>query len=106
MGYHRVLCAYQPHTYSRTAGLFEEFAGAFEDADRVLFAPIYAAREQNDFCVSSDALAERIGEKASAYPDFSELAKALEAEAKEGDLVVVMGAGDIYKVFDLLKLFR
>ena len=105
MGYRRLLCAYQPHTYSRTAGLFEEFCTAFDCADRVFFAPIYAAREQNTFGISSDDIAERIGEKASSYPDFSSLAKAIEREAKEDDLVLIMGAGDIYQVFDLLKLF-
>ena len=105
MGYNRLLCAYQPHTYSRTAGLFDEFTKAFEDADLVYFAPIYAAREQNTFGISSDDLARAIGEKASSYPDFSLLAKAVEAEAKEDDLVLVMGAGDIYKLFDQWKLF-
>ncbi|MBQ7172978.1 MAG: UDP-N-acetylmuramate--L-alanine ligase [Clostridia bacterium] len=106
MGYSRVICVYQPHTYSRTAGLFNEFAAAFDNADRVLFAPIYAAREQNTFGVSSASLAERIGKKASAYPGFSTLAKVIEQEAQEEDLVLVMGAGDLYKIFDLLKLFR
>ena len=105
MGYRRLLCAYQPHTYSRTAGLFEEFCGAFDKADRVYFAPIYAAREQNTFGISSDDIAARIGEKASSYPDFRALAEAIEHEAKEGDLVLIMGAGDIYQLFGLLKLF-
>ena len=105
MGYRRLLCAYQPHTYSRTAGLFDEFAKAFGDADRIYFAPIYAAREQNTFGISSDDLARVIGEKASSYPDFSSLAKAIESEAGDDDLVLVMGAGDIYKLFDAWKLF-
>ena len=105
MGQSRLLCAYQPHTYSRTAGLFDEFCSAFDRADRVFFAPIYAAREQNTFGISSDDIARKIGEKASSYPDFSSLAKAIEQEARADDLVVVMGAGDIYQVFDLLKLF-
>ena len=104
MGYKRILCAYQPHTYSRTATLFEEFANAFGAADRTYFADIYAAREQNVFGVSSQGLAQRIGDRAEYCGSFEAVAKALERDAKEGDLVIVMGAGDIYKVYDLLNL--
>jgi UDP-N-acetylmuramate--alanine ligase len=104
MGYKRILCAYQPHTYSRTATLFEEFANAFGSADRVYFADIYAAREQNVFGVSSQGLAQRIGDRAEYCGSFEGVAEALERDAKEGDLVIVMGAGDIYKVYDLLNL--
>ena len=102
MGFSRILCAYQPHTYSRTAGLLDEFSGAFGDADRVYLADIYAAREQNVFGVSSALLAERIGEKATYCGSFEGVAEAIRRDAREGDLVIVMGAGDIYKVFDLL----
>ncbi|MBE6589071.1 MAG: UDP-N-acetylmuramate--L-alanine ligase [Ruminococcaceae bacterium] len=102
MGYKRVLCAYQPHTYSRTAGLFEDFAGAFGDADRVYFADIYAAREQNVYGVSSALLSEAVGERAQYCGSFSSVADAIRRDAREGDLVIVMGAGDIYKVFELL----
>ncbi len=102
MGYSRVLCAYQPHTYSRTAGLFEDFAGSFTDADRVYFADIYAAREQNIYGVSSAQLAQKIGERAEYCGGFAAVADAIRRDAAPGDLVIVMGAGDIYKVFDLL----
>ena len=102
MGFSRILCAYQPHTYSRTAGLLREFAGAFGDADRVYLADIYAAREQNVFGVSSELLAEKIGEKATYCGSFEAVARAIRRDAREGDLVIVMGAGDIYQVFDLL----
>ncbi|MBQ7392368.1 MAG: UDP-N-acetylmuramate--L-alanine ligase, partial [Clostridia bacterium] len=104
MGYKRILCAYQPHTYSRTAKLFDEFVRAFDFADRVYFADIYAAREQNAFGVSSEGLADRIGSKAEYFGGFSRIAEALTRDAKEGDLVIVMGAGDIYKVYELLDL--
>jgi len=103
LGFARVLCAYQPHTYSRTAGLFDAFGAAFEDADRVLFADIYAAREENLWGVTSKALADRIGEKARYCDSFPVLAEAIQKEAKKDDLVIVMGAGDIYRVFDLLE---
>ncbi len=102
MGYSRVLCAYQPHTYSRTAGLFEEFSKAFDSADHVYFADIYAAREQNIYGVSSELLAEKIGERAEYCGSFGAVADAIRRDAVPGDLVIVMGAGDIYKVFDLL----
>ena len=98
----RLFCVYQPHTYSRTAALFEEFARSFEACDRVIFVDIYAAREKNTFGVSSSALAERIGERASYANDFKAAADALALELRVGDVAVVMGAGDIYKVFDYL----
>ena len=104
MGYQRILCAYQPHTYSRTAGLWQEFTEAFALADRVFLADIYAAREQNIYGVSSEMLAKNIGEKASYCNSFASLANTIKREAREGDLVIVMGAGDIFKVFDLLPL--
>ena len=102
MGFSRILCAYQPHTYSRTAGLLEEFSTAFGDADRVYLADIYAAREQNVFGVDSALLAERIGEKATYCGSFERVAQAIKGDAREGDLVIVMGAGDIFKTFDFL----
>lgn len=104
MGFSRVLCAYQPHTYSRTAGLLEEFSTAFDDADRVFFADVYAAREQNIYGVTSETLAERVGECAEYCGSFAAVAEAIEREARDGDLVIVMGAGDIFHVFDLLDL--
>ena len=102
----RVICAYQPHTYSRTAGLWQEFCEAFGDADRLFFADIYAAREQNVYGVSSAGLAERIGAHATYCNSFRALADAITAEAREGDLVVIMGAGDIFKTFELLELTK
>ena len=102
MGYERVLCAYQPHTYSRTAGLLREFAEALGEADRVFMVDIYAAREQNVYGVSSETLAGMIGENARYCGDFASTAAAIREEAREGDLVIVMGAGDIFRVFDLL----
>ncbi|MBR5120041.1 MAG: UDP-N-acetylmuramate--L-alanine ligase, partial [Clostridia bacterium] len=70
----------------------------------VYFADIYAAREQNTFGVSSRGLAECIGKSAEYCGSFEDVAKALTRDAKEGDLVIVMGAGDIYKIYDLLDL--
>ena len=99
----RLVCVYQPHTYSRTAALFEEFTKAFEMCDRVIFADIYAAREVNTTGVSTKQLAEHIGEKAVWGGDFDQCAKLLENSLKKGDVGIVMGAGDVYKVFEYLN---
>ena len=89
---------------SRTAALFDEFVCAFDCADRIYFADIYAAREQNTFGVSSRGLAESIGQTAEYCGSFEDVAASLKRDAKEGDLVIIMGAGDIYKIYDLLDL--
>lgn len=94
-------CIYQPHTYSRTAGLFEEFCSCFGDADRLIFAEIYAAREVNTFGISSKDIADRI-DGALYFDNFEDITRYVEANAKEKDLVVTMGAGDIFKVHRML----
>ena len=102
LGAKRILCIYQPHTYSRTAALLDEFASALGDADRVLLADVYAAREENRFGVTSETLAKRIGIKAHYYGTLEKLAGAVSAQACPDDLVLVMGAGDIDRIFPLL----
>ncbi len=102
MAQRRLVCVYQPHTYSRTAALFEEFAGAFDKCDRVIFVDIYAARESNEWGVSSEGLALRIGERAAYAHSFKEAADMVSAELGTGDIAVVMGAGDVYKTFDYM----
>ena len=102
MARERLFCVYQPHTYSRTAALLEEFVGAFGACDRVIFADIYAARETDTLGVSSALLADRVGERACYAHSFKAAADILKAELREGDVAVVMGAGDIYRVFDYL----
>ena len=96
----RLICVYQPHTYSRTAALIDEFAGAFEFCDKVIFTDIYAAREKNEWGVSSEGLAHMIGARAAYVHSFKEAADMVASELKAGDVAVVMGAGDIYKTFD------
>ncbi len=97
----RIFCVFQPHTYSRTLTLLDGFASSFADAGKVIFSDIFAAREKDVFGISSRDLQKRVG--GSLYiPDFREIASTLSAEAGEGDVIVVMGAGDICKVSDLL----
>jgi UDP-N-acetylmuramate--alanine ligase len=100
----KVYVAFHPHLYSRTRDLLEEFANAFPDADEVAIAPIYAAREVDDGTVSSEMLAEKIqahGVKAHAFQSFETIKNFL-SQAEAGDVIMTMGAGDIYKVADEL----
>ncbi len=100
-GYRRVICAFQPHTYSRTAELFSDFAAALAGADETCLLPIYAARETDTLGVSSEKLAEAIP-GARAYPSFEALASHLSAVLTAGDALLVMGAGDVIRLTDLL----
>lgn len=100
----RVFVAFHPHLYSRTRDLLDGFARSFADADVLLIAPIYPAREIDDGTISSEMLAERIraeGVSARAL-SFDEIAQVLMTEPMEGDVIMTMGAGDIYKVADAL----
>ncbi len=104
LGYRRILCAYQPHTFSRTAGLFDEFTHAFDFADKVYFAEIYPARETNIYGISSKNLADAIGEKSEFCGNVRDLANRLPQVVRDGDLLIVMGAGDIEDAFGMLPL--
>ena len=103
MQHEKLWCLFQPHTYTRTMALMDDFAGAFGDADEIIFAEIYAAREKNIHKISSTQLADRILEKepgrsVRCIEDFNEMAAFVYENAGEGDLVLTMGAGDIYRV--------
>ncbi len=100
----KLFIAFHPHLYSRTRDLFEAFSQSFKDADKVFIAPIYAAREEDDGSVSSEMLAERVranGVDAVALDSFDSIFVAL-GDAKSGDAIMTMGAGDIYKLADRL----
>ena len=104
----KLIVAFHPHLYSRTRDLMEEFAHAFMDADEVIIAPIYAAREEPIAGVTAHALAGKIsaaGVSARGANSLSEVETFLKAESqklKAGGLIITMGAGDIYKVADAL----
>ncbi|MDD5921900.1 MAG: UDP-N-acetylmuramate--L-alanine ligase [Eubacteriales bacterium] len=98
---------FQPHTYTRTLALFDRFTDAFEKADMVILADIYAAREKDIYNISSEKLADAIREKHPDKPvmymkSFEEIADYVYQHAEKGDLVLTVGAGDIYKVGDLI----
>ena len=99
MGYKRVWVVFQPHTYSRTASLYDEFAKSFVGVNAV-FAPIYAARETNEWGVTSEKLAEDAG--GLYFPTLGEIAGYLRKELRDGDMLIVMGAGDVIKLDDIL----
>lgn len=97
----RVIAVVQPHRYSRLGNLMEEFAQGFNDADRVLVTPVYAAGEAPVDGVDAAALARTASERGHRWvetvADSQALADALAADAQAGDLVVCLGAGDITK---------
>ncbi len=97
----RVICVFEPHTYSRTSALFSEFAASFADSDKTFFVDIYAAREVNTYGVSSLELAAatRGGEYT---PSYNDAARRLREEAKEGDTVLILGAGTVNEVASIL----
>ena len=97
LNYKRTVLVFQPHTYSRTAALFQDFVKQLKRPDVLLLAEIFAAREQNTIGISSAALADEI-EGASFYPTFDELEKALREIAEPGDIILTVGAGDVYKI--------
>ena len=101
--YKRVILAFQPHTYTRTKALFSDFAAELKRADVVFLAEIYAAREKNTIGITSGVLADAVP-GARCCPEFSKLTDEIRAIAGEGDIILTVGAGDIYKVGEeLLK---
>lgn len=107
MAHNKLWCLFQPHTYTRTMALFDEFAEAFHDADKLIFAEIYAAREKNIYKISSKSLVTEIKKRHPEkdvyfFDDFSDMASFVYNNADEGDLVLTMGAGDIYRVAELI----
>lgn len=101
----KVWCVFQPHTYTRSLALKDEFAKAFFDCDGLVVTDIYAAREKDTGLISAKDLAEVIQESshnAVYISSFADVAAYFKEHAKAGDLVLTMGAGDVYKIGDLL----
>ena len=99
LNYKRCILVFQPHTYTRTAALFEDFVTQLKRPDVLLLAEIFAAREKNTIGISSAALAERV-EGAEFFPTFPELEEELMRKAQPGDIILTVGAGDVYKIGD------
>lgn len=101
MDYHRLILAFQPHTYSRTKALFEDFVTQLRKADQVVLAEIYAARENNTIGISSMDLAKRI--PGAVYCEtLQDVTAYLAKTAGPEDVVLTVGAGDIYRAGEAL----
>jgi UDP-N-acetylmuramate--alanine ligase len=101
LGYERIILAFQPHTFSRTKALFDDFVTELSRPEFTFLAPIYSAREKDDRSISSDVLAAAVP-NARCLGSLKEIADEIEAIARPGDIILTAGAGDIYKVGDML----
>lgn len=103
----RIWCIFQPHTYTRTKMLLNSFAKAFGEADKVIIPDIYAAREKDNGLIHSTHLVEALvknGVDAKYMPSFENIEKYILDNAKKGDIVVTMGAGNVNRIGEeLLK---
>lgn len=99
---------FQPHLFSRTKLLLPDFATSFKDADMVLVLPIYYAREEDDGTISSKILADRInqaGTKSESFLDFETAQNYIKVwlpKMNEKDIIITMGAGEAFKIGDIL----
>lgn len=104
----KITVIFQPHLYSRTKALFDEFSKSFILADQVYLLPIYFAREAKDESVSSDILAVAIkkeGVKVESFTDFATAEnRVLALNLGKDDILVTMGAGEAYKVAEIFKI--
>ena len=99
--YKNVICVFQPHTYTRTKELLFEFSNSFENADVVIISDIYAAREKDTGEIHAKDLCELLiakGKKAVYFENFENIQKFILENSAKGDIVITMGAGDIFKV--------
>lgn len=97
LGYKRIVAVFQPHTYTRTNALFDDFVEQLRRPDLTFLAEIYAAREKNTLGISSADLAREIP-NSLFFPSFDELEKSLKWTAMPGDIILTIGAGDIYQI--------
>ena len=97
----RLVLAFQPHTYSRTSALFDDFVRELSKADVLVLAEIYAARERNTIGISSADVAAKIP-GATFCETLPEVTEFLRANVREGDVVITMGAGDIFRAGEAL----
>ncbi len=101
MGYKRIIFAFQPHTYTRTHALFTDFVQQLRRPDVVILAEIYAARERNTIGISSRDLQKEIPGAwyCSTLPEVTQVLRDI---ARPGDVILTVGAGDIYRAGEAL----
>jgi UDP-N-acetylmuramate--alanine ligase len=97
LDYKRSILVFQPHTYTRTSTLFDDFVEQLRRPDITYLAEIYAAREKNTIGISSADLAKQIP-GARYFASFAELENSLRVLASPGDIILTVGAGDVYKI--------
>lgn len=102
MDYNRVIACFQPHTYSRTKALYNDFIQQLRRPDYVVLIPIYSAREKDDGTISSEMLAEAVGDNCIAVGSIEEAVELLRETVKKGDLLLTIGAGEAYKAGDAI----
>lgn len=96
---------FQPHTYTRTKAFFDDFAQALTNADAVVLADIYAARETDNLGISSEMLCaavKELGTDSYYFGSFDEIENFLLQNCSNGDLLITMGAGDVVKIGESL----
>ena len=101
----KIYCVFQPHTYTRTKTLFEEFTNCFKDSDELILMDIYAAREKDTGLISSDQLGDAIratGLNCINLHTHKDVADYLASKVEKDDLILTVGAGDVVKVGELL----
>ena len=101
LDYKRVITVFQPYTYSRVALLKEGMIKSLSIADKVFLTPIVASREENIYGVRSEDIAEKLPD-GKVVADYDDLAAQMAAAAKSGDIIITMGAGDVFKVARLV----
>ena len=101
MDFKKIYCIFQPHTYTRTIAFFDEFAEALSLCDVAVLTDIYAAREKNLTNISSKELADKI-ENSLYFDDFNKAAEYIKSVVKDGDLVITMGAGNVFEIYKLI----
>ena len=104
--YNHSWVVFQPHTYSRTASLLEDFAKALTYFDNIIITDIYAAREINTYNISSEDLVNKIrefGRKATYISDFNDIVNYLKENVKKDDIVLTLGAGTVTNIGPMLK---
>ncbi len=107
MKHNKLITVFQSHTYTRTKALLNEFATALADSDEVIITDIYAARETNDVNVYPEDLVngiKPINENVSYISKFEDIKDYLIKNAKSGDTIIIMGAGDVNKICDILPI--
>jgi UDP-N-acetylmuramate--alanine ligase len=95
----RIVVAFEPHTYSRTQSLMDEFATAFDEADKVIIAPIYYAREDAIPGITAAAMVQKIKASNSSVEEAHSLEEAVimaDKAAENGDIIILMGAGELF----------